>query len=106
MSYFVTVTFDLNYASMSPHGNNVYRKITDALDAVDYSQVVAGKKGRLTQRPDNTYVAEFEGANVDRSREITEFVAKELRKIFSAYSVTGKFFISSGKGWAWKSGTF
>ena len=106
MSYFVTVTFDLNYASMSPYGTDVYRKITDALDEIDYSKVVSGKKKRATQLPANTYVAEFEEDDVDHSREIVNFVAEELREIFSRYDVEGKFFVSAGKGWAWKTGDF
>lgn len=106
MSYFVTVTFDLEYASASPHGINVYRKITDALDAIDYSRMITGKKNRVIQLPANTYVAEFEEDGADHSREIVDFVEQELRAIFSRYHVQGRFFVCAGKGWAWKTDRF
>ncbi len=105
MSYFVTVTFDLNYASMGPHGTNVYAKIADDLDNIDFSKVVTGKKKRTIQLPSNTYVAEFDD-DVDHQSEIVEFVQVELKKIFSRYSVSGKYFISTGRNWAWKVGSF
>ena len=105
MSYFVTVTFDLNYAGISPHGNNVYAKITDALDSLDYSKVVTGRKKKTLQLPSNTYVAEFDD-DVDHQSEVVEFVKTELQNIFSRYSVSGKYFISAGKNWAWKIGSF
>lgn len=106
MSYFVTVTFDLNYANMSPYGNNVYAKIADALDSLDYSKVVTGKKKRTMQLPSNTYVAEFDSDGIEHQSEIIQFVKDELQKIFNSYSVSGKYFISTGKGWAWKIGSF
>ena len=105
MSYFVTVTFDLNYASMSPLGNNVYAKISDALDDLDYSKVVTGKKKKTLQLPSNTYVAEFDD-DVEHQSEVVDFVKAELQKIFIRYSVSGKYFISAGRNWAWKIGSF
>lgn len=105
MSYFVTITFDLNQANMSPDGNNVYTKITEALGEIDYSKVITGRKKKTLQLPSNTYVAEFED-DVEHQAEVVEFVKKELKKIFERYSVTGKFFISAGKNWAWKVGSF
>ena len=106
MSYFVTVTFDLNYASVSPHGNDVYRKIANALDELDYSKVVQGKRKKSeTKLPANTYVAEFEEED-QHQKEIIEFVKNELKRIFKKYAVNGKYFISAGKNWAWKVGTF
>jgi hypothetical protein len=106
LSYFVTVTFDLNYASMSPHGNDVYRKIANSLDGLDYSKVVQGKrKKNETKLPANTYVAEFEEED-QHQKKIIEFVRSELKRIFKIYDVNGKYFISTGKHWAWKVGTF
>lgn len=105
MSYFVTVTFDLNYASMSPYGNGVYAKITDALNNLDYSKVVTGRKKKSLQLPSNTYVAEFDD-DIEHQSEVIEFVKVELQNIFKRYSVSGKYFISAGKNWAWKAGSF
>ena len=96
MSYFVTITFDLNYVNMSPHGNNVYTKITDALEQLDYSKVVTGKKKKVIDLPSNTYVAEFDD-DTEHQSEVVEFVRQELGKIFERYSVKGKFFISAGR---------
>ena len=105
MSYFVTITFDLNNVATSTYGNNVYSKITDALEEVDFAKVVTGKKKKTLQLPANTYVAEFED-DVEHKSEVAEFVKVELKKIFLRYSVTGKYFISTGKNWAWKVGSF
>jgi hypothetical protein len=105
MSYFVTVTFDLNNLNMSPHGNNVYTKITGALGGIDFSKVVTGKQKKTLQLPSNTYVAEFDD-DVEHQSEVIDFVKVELKKIFARYSVTGKYFISAGKNWAWKIGAF
>lgn len=105
MSYFVTVTFDLSNASRSPHGNNVYAKITSALDSLDYSKMVTGRKKRTVDLPSNTYVVEFDD-DFEHQSEVVEFVKNELQKIFKNYSVSGKYFISAGKNWAWKIGSF
>ena len=107
MSYFVTVTFDLNYARTSLHGTNVYRKITDALDEIDYSKiVVTKKKKRSIDLPANTYVAEFEEDDTSRAKEIVKFVEVELREIFRRFEVRGNFFVSAGTRWAWNTGRF
>lgn len=105
MGYFVTVTFDLSYASKSPHGNNVYAKITDELDNLDYSTVVTGKKKRIVDLPSNTFVAEFND-DFEHQSEVVDFVTVELKEIFKRYSVFGKYFIFAGKNWAWKIGSF
>lgn len=106
LSYFVTITFDIKHASMSPHGTGVYRKIADSLDELDYSKVIQGKRMKTeTKLPANTYVAEFEEEDQHQT-EIIEFVKRELKRIFELYEVKGKFFISTGKQWAWKVGSF
>ena len=105
MSYFVTVTFDLTYASMSPHGNNVYKKITEALDNLDYSRMVTGKKKKTVELPSNTYVAEFDD-DFEHQSEVIDFVKEELKKILNTHAVSGRYFISAGKIWAWKIGSF
>ncbi|MBU2848644.1 hypothetical protein HF925_08640 [Acidithiobacillus ferriphilus] len=105
MSYFVTVTFDINYAQMSPHGNNVYSKITDALDKIYYYKIVSGKNKRTLRLPSNTYVAEFDDAS-EHQTEVVESVKLELKRIFDRFSVSGKYFISTGRSWAWKVGSF
>ncbi|MBB1127251.1 hypothetical protein [Thiospirillum jenense] len=105
MSYFVTITFDLENPSQSPHGTNVYSKITKDFDNIDFSRIVTGKRKIDRQLPSNTYVAEFDD-DVDHQSEIAEFVKGELKKIFTKYSVKGKYFISVGKNWSWKFGTF
>ena len=105
MSYFVTITFDLRYASMSPHGLGVYKLITDDLDALNYPKYVTGKTKRSVDLPSNTYVAEFEDDS-DHQSEITNFVADEIKRIFAKYQVKGKYFIAVGKNWHWKVGSF
>jgi hypothetical protein len=63
------------------------------------------RKKREVQLPANTYVAEFV-KGVGTIDEIIEFVRDELKDIFHAYSVTGKYFISVGENWKWKVGRF
>ncbi|NJC38076.1 hypothetical protein GGR60_002630 [Xanthomonas arboricola] len=94
MSYFVTITFDLRYASISPHGLNVYKEITDKLDTLSYPSYVTEKKSKTVDLPSNTYVAEFEDDSNHQS-EITDFVADELRKIFVKYHVKGSSSLQS-----------
>jgi hypothetical protein len=89
---------------MSPHGNNVYAKITDALDNLDYSRVITGRKERTIDLPSNTYVAKFDD-DFEHQTEVVEFVKVELERIFRLYSVSGKYFISAGKSWAWQIGS-
>ncbi|EHH1077058.1 hypothetical protein J7I01_002703 [Vibrio parahaemolyticus] len=106
MSYFVTITFDITNAPMSTHGIGVYRKIANSLDQLDYSKVVQGKRKKTeTKLPANTYVAEFEEEEQHQT-DIIDFVKMELKRIFKTHEVSGKYFISTGKQWAWKIGTF
>jgi hypothetical protein len=105
MSYFVTITFDIKDAANSPHGTNVYSKITGDLKNLEYDKFVSGKKKNETGLPSNTYVAVFEDDG-DHQTEIVEYVKTELKKVFKKYSVKGKYFISVGKGWSWKIGRF
>lgn len=105
MSYFVTITFDLRDAARSRNGTAVYGMITRDLDSLDYSKVVKGKKRTMVQLPSNTYVAEFDD-DVEHQSEIADFVISQLKQIFQKYQVKGKYFVSTGRNWYWKVGTF
>ncbi|MGY3258916.1 hypothetical protein [Pseudomonas chlororaphis] len=104
MSYFVHISFDIKNAKDSLHGTYVYKLIGKALEKIDYSKVVKGKRKKTeTKLTANTFIAEFEKAGTHQT-DITKFFTKELRKIFKAHQVEGKYFISTGTQWAWKIG--
>lgn len=100
MSYFVTVTFDLNGAN-----TNVYPKIHSDLENLDFSKFVTGRKQVDNQLPSNTFVADFDVENFDRPSEITNWLKSEIKKIFKKHHVSGKYFIAVGKRWAWTVGS-
>ena len=103
MSYFVTVTFDIQYASVSPYRHDVYRRINAELDSIDFSKTCTGKNKVERKLPSNTYVAEFDGDQDDGSSTgIVEYVSSQLDRVFADYEVHGKYFIAVGRKWAWK----
>ncbi len=99
MSYFVTVTFDLNYADA-----NVYPKIHDELELLDFSKFVSGRRKFNVPLPRNTFVAEFYTDEFERSSEVRDWLKHEINTLFSEYNVSGKYFIAVGKNWAWSVG--
>ncbi len=99
MSFFVTVTFDLNYAEPA-----VYLKINDDLRGLDFSKYLSGWRKMNTQLPSNTFVAEFDTKDYARSSEVRDWLKVEIKKIFKKHFVSGNFFIAVGKKWAWSVG--
>ncbi|CED59835.1 putative uncharacterized phage protein [Moritella viscosa] len=99
MSYFVTITFDLNHAKSS-----VYPRIHRSLDQIDFGKYIQGRKANETQLPSNTFVAEFESDDFDNSTELREWLKYQMKSIFKLNNVSGKFFIAVGKRWAWSVG--
>lgn len=100
MSYFVTVTFDLNGAHP-----NMYPKIHSELENLDFSKFVMGRKQIDSQLPSNTFVADFDVEDFDRPLEITNWLKSEIKKLFKKHQVSGKYFIAVGKQWAWTVGS-
>lgn len=98
MSFFVSVAFDLNYAEPSD-----YTIVKNKLENIDLTKYISGKRKEV-QLPANTYAAEFDGDEYDRSTELREYIEDELRQIFKSQGLAGKFFIFVGKKWAWKVG--
>ena len=97
MSYFVTVTFDLTEADPS-----VYPKVHSELENIDFSKFITGRKRIDKPLPSNTFIAEFDNDDFDRSSEVCAYVGDEINRIFKKYGVTGKYFVVSGRKWAWK----
>ncbi len=98
MSFFVTITFDLNYAEPAD-----YKLIQDELDDIDLSKYLLGKKKEV-QLPANTYAAKFDNDDFDKSTELRDYLVDEVRRIFKDNGFAGKYFINVGKKWAWKVG--
>jgi hypothetical protein len=98
MSFFAMITFDLSYAE--PHA---YKRVQDDLDNIDLSKYLEGKKKEV-QLPSNTYAAEFDDDDFDKSTELRDYLVCEVRRIFKDNRLSGKYFITIGKQWAWKVG--
>ena len=102
MSYFVTISFDIEDAASSAYGTNVYKRITDDLEELLYSRFVKSRRrNRETQLPSNTYVCEFEDSPEGEASDIKDIVAEELKSVFERYNVHGKCFIAVGNDWSW-----
>jgi len=99
MSYFVTVTFDLTQPDPS-----VYCKVHSELENIDFSKFISARKRIPKALPNNTFVAEFDDDNFDRSSEVCAYVSDEINRIFKKHAVVGKYFVASGRKWAWKMG--
>ena len=99
MSYFVTVTFDLTDPDPSD-----YRKVHSELENIDFSKLIAARKKIAKPLPSNIFVAEFDDDNFDRSSEVCTYVSDEINRIFKKCAVVGKYFVASGRKWAWKMG--
>jgi len=98
MSFFVTITFDLNCAEPSD-----YPKVQNELDDIDLSKYLTGKRKEV-QLPANTYAAEFDDDDFDKLAELRDYLVSEIKRIFKSYSLAGKYFVNVGKQWAWKVG--
>ena len=98
MSFFVSVTFDLNYAEPSD-----YTTVKNKLEQIDLTKFISGKRKEV-QLPSNTFASEFDDDDFNKSTELRNYIEDELRKIFKTYQLAGKFFIFVGKKWAWKVG--
>lgn len=111
MRYLVTLTFDLKGAAPS-----IYPKIDAYLQAIDLGKVIITKNRpvrlgskrilltRTTRLPRNTFVARFDQADFDNAKAVVEYARQELSTVFKKHGVAGRFFVSVGREWAWKSG--
>ena len=100
MAYLMTITYDLKNSDTS-----VYSKIYKDLEVMDFSKVIKGKKKVETKLPSNTFVAKFDVDEFEDSKDAREWLKEEIKEIFNAHGVSGKFFISVSKSWAWSVGT-
>jgi hypothetical protein len=98
MSFIVMITFDLNGAD-----NTDYRFVKTALDKIDLSQFLMGRTKEV-RLPHNTYVAKFSNEAFSESVALRDYLRPEIRRIFRARNLRGKYFIGVGKDWAWKVG--
>ena len=107
MSYFVTVTFDIQDARVSPGGTDVYRRITNALDDINFAKYCKGEKNVVAKLPSNTYVAKFPGdQDAASSKQLVGYVSRQLDRIFRTHGVHGKYFVVVGDRWAWRRKSF
>ncbi|WP_277187685.1 hypothetical protein [Caballeronia sp. BR00000012568055] len=98
------VTFDLRYATTSRYGNDVYRRITNALQEADFFKYRKGKSEREFELPSNTYIAELELDDDESSSSLLDEVRVMLKDIFEKLEVDGRYFVMAGKRWAWVGG--
>ncbi|WP_323772599.1 hypothetical protein [Alcanivorax sp.] len=103
MSFFVTITFDLNQAPTS-----AYPKIQKELENIDFSKLISGKRRQDNPLPGNTFVAEFDNDEFEddaKSSDVSDYAKSEIKRIFKEHEVSGRYFVAAGKGWSWKVGT-
>ena len=93
MSYFVTVTFDLNNED-----STTYTKVDNALESIGLSKRVKGSTGKYHDLPANTYVGEFEGESTGKVRDD---VCAQVQETLKNEGVKATAFITVGSGWAW-----
>lgn len=101
MSLYVVITYDLKNAS------DEYRLIQNALASVDFKKVIVSKRTQKINRlPANTFVRRFDSDDTKKSKAIRKYAVEEIKRIFKANRVKGKYFVFVGKQWAWKVGMF
>ncbi len=101
MSYFVCITFDLKDAKTSD-----YPKVKAELEEIDFTKFVTGRKKQDRPLPSNTFVAEFDVNDFDKTSEVAEWVSSQFKAISKRLDLSGKCFISVGRNWAWKTSNF
>lgn len=112
MSFFVTLTFDLNDAKPA-----IYPKIHADLEGIDLAKALyvrSKKRVRLlgefirpkkkVRLPANTFVAKITRDDLKKSKEITDYVSSEVSKIFRRHNVSGRYFVVTGDEWHWRAG--
>lgn len=97
MSYLVIATFDLK----SPDPSD-YPRVHSELDKIDFSKFIQGRKRIDKPLPSNTFIAEFDNDDFDRSSEVCAYVGGEIDRIFKKHKVSGKYFVAAGRKWGWK----
>lgn len=55
--------------------------------------------------PANTFVAEFDVDEFEKSRELSEYLKNEIKEIFQKLNLKGKYFVAVGEKWAWSVGS-
>lgn len=103
MSYFVQITFDLKDVAGR---TDIYSGIDRELKKIDFSKYFVGRKNIPRKLPSNTFVAEFDTEEFEKTTQLVKYVSKKLSTIFEDYAVHGNYFISAGKRWACKKGNF
>jgi hypothetical protein len=88
---------------MSPHGTNVYRRITNELEQLDFFKVRQGRRTEF-ELPSNTYVAEFDQGDYSKSVDLADEIKIDLKRIMEHLNVHGRYFVFVGQKWAWNGG--
>ena len=91
------VTFDLAKADQL-----AYLNVHSELKNIDFSESIARRKQIDKPLPSNTFVAEFDNDDFDRSSEVCAYVGDEINRILKGYKVVGKYFVAARRRWAWK----
>jgi hypothetical protein len=93
MSFFATVTFDLEDA-VTPN----YDTANKILSELGFSKSVKGRTDKLLDLPANTYVGEFNG---EGSGKIRDDLSNRIRDAFKDHDLKASIFVVVGDGWAW-----
>jgi len=99
MPYLVNVTFDLTRANP-----NKYRLVRTALKKIKLTTIVSGRKKLNLKLPANTFIAKVGITAFPTAESVASYMRSEIRQIFTANGVKGKYFVVVARIWAWKRG--
>ena len=100
-SFLVVISFDLMNAE-----SKTYSKIKEALKQKGLTKTAIRSNGKIEPLPSNLFSWKFQSSEFKNSSEVNDYVATELRRIFTNLAVKGRFFISVGQNWSWNIHSF
>lgn len=100
-NFLIVITFDLVGAE-----SKIYSKIKEALKRKGFKKKVTRNNGKIESLPSNLFTWNLQSSAFKDSSEVNDYIATELRKIFTNLTVKGRFFISVGQHWTWNIHSF
>lgn len=93
MTYFATVSFDLEGASP-----NAYEAAEEVLNNLGFSKEIKGTSEKTHTLPSTTYVGKFNGADAGKVRDD---LCTSVKNAFAQKNLKSSLFIVVGGDWGW-----
>jgi len=93
MSYFVSVTFDLESGDTED-----YKTIYEDFEKNGLKKRIESGEGNEVTLPTTTTAGEFQGNNAG---EIRNDICEKTKAVFSKHGYNGQIFVHVGGDWAW-----